>query len=94
MFLGEKVRFCKDCKLYRTKDWSVVNNECKAGKKTPDGGHTAACNRYEGIGNFSGNNHCRDCARWDEGFLYGRCIKGLPTPKGRDSDKCIRFAQD
>ena len=45
MFLEEKVRFCRDYKHYLTKDWSAVNYECKVGKKTPSGGHTAACNR-------------------------------------------------
>ena len=92
MFLGEKVRFCKDCKHYRTKDWSAFNYECKLGEKTADGGHTGACNRFEHVGSFAGRFYCKDCARWEDIFM-GRCIKGNPTPKGRNSEQCTDFVK-
>lgn len=93
MFWKESVRFCKSCKHYRTKDWSAWNYECKLGKKTPSGGHTTACDRYEQQSSFTGGNYCKNCARWEEGFLSGRCIKGYPAPKGRDSDACKYFVK-
>lgn len=94
MFWQEKVRFCKDCKYFRTKDWSAANYECKLEKKTPDGGHTAACNRFEHQGGvFESSYYCKDCARWDDSFFRLRCNKGHPTPKGRDSEKCKEFVK-
>jgi len=94
MFWQEKVRFCKDCKYFQTKDWSAWNYECKLEKKTPDGGHTAACNRFEQRGGiFEADYYCKDCARWDGNYFREKCIKGYPTPKGRNSEKCDKFVK-
>lgn len=48
MFWKEKedVKYCKDCKHYQIKDWSV-NYECKLGEKTPNSGNTVACKRFK-----------------------------------------------
>lgn len=91
MLWGEKVRFCKDCKHFKTKDWSVVNNECKLGKKTPSGGSTYACDKYEN--DRFVKYYCKDCARWDDKLVWGKCIKDYPTPKGRNSEICIKFVK-
>ena len=91
MFWKENVRFCKDCKHYQSKDWSL-NMECKLGKKTSAGGNTGACDRFEQqFSLFGGNYQCKDCARWEDVYFGGRCIKGLPTPKGRNSDACSKY---
>lgn len=92
MLWGETVRFCKDCKQWQTKDWSV-NSECKLGKKTPSGGSTGACDRYEPQFSLFGHNyHCSDCDRWEDGF-FGMCIKSYPTPKGKNSGACKYFVK-
>ena len=91
MFWQENVRFCRDCKHYRTKDWSAWNYECKLGMKTPSGGGTTACDRYErgGLNKY----YCKHCARWEDKAFSGRCIKDYPTPKGRDSEICDKFVK-
>ncbi len=93
MFGSDNVRFCKKCSHYQKKDWSV-NSECKLGKETSRCGDTPACNKYEQqFTLFSGNYHCKDCARWDGGTWSGKCIQGYATPKGRDSDSCDKFVK-
>ena len=92
MFWDEDVRFCKDCKHWQTKDWNV-SSECKLGKKTSSGGNTGACDRCEQSFSLFGGNCCKDCARWEDSFLSGRCIKKYPTPKGRDSGSCKYFVK-
>jgi hypothetical protein len=43
---SEDKKYCKNCKNYWKKDWSV-NNECKLGKPTPKFGDTPACDKFE-----------------------------------------------
>jgi hypothetical protein len=94
MFWKEDVRFCDNCKHWRTKDWSAWNYECKLGKKTHQGKHTVACNNFEQhAGILSPAYYCKDCARWDEKIFSAKCIKGYSTPKGKDSAACKYFVK-
>ena len=95
MFWAENVRFCKNCKYYQMKDWSPWNYECKFGKELSSGGNTEVCKKYkEKFSIFSGNYHCKDCARWETAsFFGGKCIKKYTIPKGEDSDACEKFVK-
>jgi len=94
MFWDEAVRLCKGCKHYQNKDWSILNYECRLGKKTPSAGDTPACKSYVKQSTlFTTDYYCKDCARWEYRFISGRCIKDYPSPKGKDSDACKYFVK-
>ena len=93
--MAETVRYCADCRHIEDTGWAGFGGikKCKLlNKELPDGGNTPACQSFEG-GGFS--HRCSECARFEEGTLGfgGRCIKGYPTWKGRDTPACKKFVR-